>query len=101
MAKRKRPIAPTPLPGEEEKELSFSPQRMVDLEGEEIELRQEAPEIPEGGGTEAPSSDMTRTTMDLTEQANLKQLDEDFREAVKNLPPERQIESIKKRKRAA
>jgi len=100
MAKRKRPIAPTPLPGEEEKVLGFSPQRMVELEGEEIELRQEEAPFPEGGGTEAPSSDMTHLSQ-LTEPANLKQLDEDFREAVENLPPERQIESIKKRKHAA
>ena len=101
MAKRKRPIAPTPLPGEEGKEMGQGPRHMVELEGEEIELRQEEAPLPEGGGTEAPSSDMTRTTMHLTEPVNLKEIEEEFREAVRELPPERQIESIKKRKRAA
>jgi len=59
------------MPGEEEKETSTGIGHIVELEGKEIELRQQEPPLPEGGGTEAPSSDMTRNTMRLTEPVDL------------------------------
>ena len=99
--KRKRPIGRTPLPGEEQRAEGEGAMHRVELEGEEIELRQEETPLPEQGGTEIPSADMTRTTMNLTEPVDLPQQDEDFRQAVQELPPERQQESIAKRKRRA
>jgi len=52
MAKRKHPIAP--LPDEEEKEMGQGTRHIVEMEGEEIELRQEEAPLPESGGMEAP-----------------------------------------------
>ena len=99
--KRKRPIRPTPKPGEEAVERGEGHRRQVELEGEEIELRQfAAPEADEGnpGGPEVSPMDLLET-MVKSEPVNLPEIEEEFRRAIRELPAQRRREGIGKRKR--
>ena len=114
--KRKRPIAPTAKPGEEAAgtQADIASERgsrgtggghmhQVELEGEETELRQQ--EIPEAyeshlGGADVPEEDLTKQ-IDVAAQAQLPETDEEFKREIRELDPERQRESIMKRKRAS
>jgi hypothetical protein len=112
--KRKRPIEPTAKPGEEavsiEANIASEPGSMglggghmheVQLESEEVELRQpemrEATESNEAGFDERGEIIQMRGNT----QALSPKTETEFNEAVENLDPERQRESIMKRKRAA
>ena len=109
--KRKRPIEPTAKPGEEavEIETGIAPRpkgggrrRQVELEGEEIELRQAAPPQPIAGAEGGPDilEEEFPPNLKILNQQYL-ETDEEFNQAVEALDPERQRNSIMKRKRAA
>lgn len=98
--KRKRPIEPTAKPGEEpdSTRLGSGHKHQIELEGEEIELRQtqmrEATESIVGG------MDVSHESLPVQHELS-SETDEAFNDAVEHLDPKRQHESIMKRKRAA